>query len=95
MPIEDIVRFDQRDALEYVKLFQEQFPEIYRMMFVPEPKRGGTFFYCSQLVERDVPKLDKNGRKTRYTTSEEVACAKKFRILKRYRRHWRRSHASA
>lgn len=88
LPVADLI-----DARELVKLFREEFPDVYRWALVPDPKQGGTFLYCTQIVERNVPKVDKLGRKTRYTATETGECGKKFRILKRYRRHYRRFHA--
>lgn len=80
------------EALEAARKFRLRFPYLYGDAVIPEPKRGGTFLYCRVFVEREVPKFDKRGRRTRYTATKTVACGKKFRILKRYRRHWRRKH---
>lgn len=75
--------------------FRRRFPFLYGTKMIPEPKRGGTFLYCRVFVEREVTKLDRLGRKTRYTERKQVACNRRFRILKRYRRHWRKFHAAA
>lgn len=61
--------------------------------FVPKPKRGGTFFYCTTAVPTKIPKYDKNGRKTRYTETVNQPCNHRVRQEKTYRRHWRRVHA--
>lgn len=62
---------------------------------LPPPKRGGTYFYCTNLVSREVTKLDSRGRKTRYTETVEAVCDHRTRTEKKYRRHWRRTHADA
>jgi hypothetical protein len=56
------------------------------------PKRGGTYYYCTQPVEREVPKLNKLGRRTGRTKTVKQPCDLRYRRLKTYRRHWRRSH---
>lgn len=61
----------------------------------PVPKRGGTFLYCTHPVDQEVPKLDKNGRKTRYTETKMLPCNSRFRRLKKYRKHFRKSHADS
>lgn len=88
-----VVKATKAEAEEFAAKFRKRFPYIYGDIIVPKPKRGGTFLYCTQLVERHVPKRDSLGRKTRYTATETGECGKKFRILKRYRRHYRRFHA--
>jgi hypothetical protein len=73
----------------------------YSATWPPKASRGGTFYYCHQpvIIERRVPKLDKLGRKTRYTTIEtEVIpdCGQRFRIANgpaAILRHARRNHA--
>jgi hypothetical protein len=47
-------------------------------MTVPEPKRGGTFFYCP-WAERH--------------RGGASMCLGKFRKASKFRRHWRRAHA--
>lgn len=60
---------------------------------VPQPKRGGTFVYCAQLIPFEIPRLDKLGRRTRYKDHVDRPCNRRFRKAKTYRRHWRRVHA--
>lgn len=64
-------------------------------LYIPLPKRGGTFLYCTHPVDQEVPKLDKNGRKTRYTETKTLPCNSRFRRLKKYRKHFRKSHADS
>ena len=56
--------------------------------------RGGTNFCCRLMTEVQVPKLDKRGRKTRYTTTEVVPCKHRSPITKPRLiiRHLRRKH---
>ncbi len=62
------------------------------LTYIPPPKRGGTFLYCEHTVEREVPKIDKLGRKTRYTEKKQVPCEKRFRKWRKYHQHFRRAH---
>ena len=53
--------------------------------YVPEPKRGGTFFYCPWILKSQ----------GRITWCAQGWRGTRFRKLSAYRRHWRRHHAQA
>lgn len=89
-----IYQVTPEEAEEAARQFRKRYPYLYGDAVIPEPKRGGTFLYCRVFVEREMPKFDRLGRKTRYTERKQVACGSRFRILKRYRRHWRKFHAA-
>lgn len=73
--------------------FQRMWTALYIAFYgVPAPKLGGTFCYCQEKVEVKTPKLDKLGRRTRYTITEYKKCGRRFRQEQTYRRHHRRSH---
>lgn len=63
--------------------------------------RGGSYFCCrlKKQVKTEVPKLDKLGRKTRYTKTvlTEVDCGRRVRINQpsRMMRHMRTEHGYA
>lgn len=59
---------------------------------VPAGQWGSRFLYCKHPIEIQVPKLDKNGRKTGRTTTSTGPCSQRFRNPKAYRRHWRTVH---
>src|SRR5215470_17624805 len=71
-----------QEATERLNAFRMKYPvfasftdtELLGYSLVPLPKRGGTYLYCPELVEVEVAKLDKNGRKTRYKVTETQSC---------------------
>ena len=85
--------FTHDELNEYVREFGRKFP--YLFLVVPEAKRGGTYHYCIELVEVQISKLDKIGRRTGRTEAAQVPCNNRFRLAKRYRRHWRKKHSVA
>jgi hypothetical protein len=55
-------------------------------MTVPEPDRGGTFFYC--------PWTEKHpGGGSACGAANRKRTGARFRTAAKYRRHWRRAHA--
>lgn len=93
MDIEQVVDITPEEAERFVTSFQSIYPDLLSLLFPPpRPKKGGTYFYCTTLVRRTVPKKDKLGRNTRYTHEVEVTCDRRFRRIKTYRRHWSRNH---
>ena len=91
MYTESLVDITEEEAIALV----QQLRRHYRNLFVPDPKIGGTYYYCRSLVEVEKPKFDRNGRKTRYTVVVHEPCNHRVRKLQTYRRHWRRKHMTA
>jgi hypothetical protein len=73
-----------------VELNRRQITELFGISYVPEPKRGGTFYYCQWRTE------ERHGKNVQIHNCEVPGsnhAPSRFRTKSAYRRHWRRNHS--